>query len=400
VVTLAAGYPPQAVATFALPRRLRAVGAALVLAILVGLPGAASVAVAQANPPHVDAKLADKLQSHLDRWRVNHRAPGVAAAVRLPDGSRWIGTSGVAVRGKGGRPVRRHTPFAVASLTKTFMAALVLRLREEGKLFLGAPLSRWLPDYPRARRITVEMLLNHRSGVFDYFAHPRYERLVFGRPRHRWTARQILALRGQPYCDPGKCYHYSNTNYVLLGVIVRKVTGKAPAAGIRRRFLRPLGLDESTMQGQEPIRRIAAKGYWATSGRYIGFSDGSRFRPNTSAATIASSAGAMLASVRDISDWQDALLSGDVLEPASLARMLDFDRRSGYGLGMRRARLAGRPAIGHGGSLRGFVSIMYRLPDEDIDVTILTNLGRSNPQGLADHLTRATLRHAEDASTP
>jgi D-alanyl-D-alanine carboxypeptidase len=369
---------------------------AAILALAVVAPAAPTLA--QGGPPHVDLKLAAKLQSHLDRWRVNHRAPGVAAAVRLPDGSRWIGTSGMAVRGKGGRPVRRHTPFAVASLTKTFMAALVLQLREEGKLFLGSPLSRWLPDYPRAKRITVEMLLNHRSGVFDYFEHPRYERLVFGRPRHRWTTRQILALRGPSYCDPGTCYHYSNTNYVLLGAIVREVTGKAPATSIRRRFLKPLGLDESYMQGQERIGRVAAKGYWATSGRYVGFSDGSRFRPNTSAATVAASAGAMLASVRDVSDWQDALLSGDVLEPASLRRMLDFHPRSGYGLGMRRARLAGRPAIGHGGSLRGFVSIMYRLPDGDIDVTILTNLGRTNLQGLADHLTRATVRYLEEAS--
>jgi D-alanyl-D-alanine carboxypeptidase len=381
------------------PAQPTARAARLLIAALLALAVVAPAApmLAQGSPPHVDAKLAAKLQSHLDRWRVNHRAPGVAAAVRLPDGSRWIGTSGMAVRGKGGRPVRRDTPFAVASLTKTFMAALVLQLREEGKLFLGSPLSRWLPDYPRAKRITVEMLLNHRSGVFDYFEHPRYERLVFGRPRHRWTTKEILALRGRPYCDPGTCYHYSNTNYVLLGAIVREVTGKAPATSIRRRFLKPLGLDESYMQGQERIGRVAAKGYWALSRRYVGFSDGSRFRPNTSAATVAGSAGAMLASVRDISDWQDALLSGDVLEPASLKRMLRFHRRSGYGLGMRRARLAGRPAIGHGGSLRGFVSIMYRLPDDDIDVTILTNLGRTDLQGLADHLTRATVRYLDEA---
>ena len=76
--------------------------------------------------------------------------------------------------------------------------------------------------------------------------------------------------------------------------------------------------------------------------------------------------------------------------------MIDLHPRSGYGLGMRRAWLAGRPGIGHGGSLRGFVSIMYRLPDEDVDVTILTNLGRSNPQGLADDLTRATLKYLEN----
>jgi D-alanyl-D-alanine carboxypeptidase len=317
----------------------------------------------------------------------------VAVAVRLPDGSRWIGVSGKAIRGTSPLDVRPRTPFAVASLTKTFVAALILQLREEGRIALGAPLSRWLPDYPKARRITVEMLLDHRSGIFDYFEHPRYESRVFGRPRHRWTTNQILALRGPRYCEPGACFHYSNTNYVLLGVIVRKVTGRPVARSIRTRFLEPLGLDETYLQGEEAIGRLPAKGYWATSRGHHGFSDGTRFRPNTSGATVASSAGALLSSVRDISDWQDALLSGDVLEPASLARMLAFHKRSGYGLGMRRARLDGHPAIGHGGSLRGFTCLMYRLPEQDVDVVVLTNLGRVSIQGLADRMTRATLRH-------
>ena len=129
------------------------------------LPVGADATLAQASPPPVDAKLADKLQTHLDRWRVNHRAPGVAAAVRLPDGSRWIGHLRQGHPGQWASAGPARTPFAVASLTKTFMAALVLQLREEGRFFLGAPLSRWLPDYPRARRITIEMLLSHRSGA-------------------------------------------------------------------------------------------------------------------------------------------------------------------------------------------------------------------------------------------
>ena len=101
----------------------------------------------------------------------------------------------------------------------------------------------------------------------------------------------------------------------------------------------------------------------------------------------------MVSSVRDISDWQDALLSGSVLQPASLAQMLDFHPRSGYGLGMRYARLDGILGIGHGGSLRGFVALMYRLHRQDIDVVVLTNLGRTNIQGLADKLTHVAMNH-------
>jgi D-alanyl-D-alanine carboxypeptidase len=376
-----------------LPRTLIILLAAVLLLPAAGSAGLA-IPVAAASPT-VDQELAAKLQARLDRWRLNHRAPGVAAAIRLPDGSRWIGTSGDRNVGPNARAVRPGTPFAIASLTKTFMAALVLRLREEGRLWLGTKISTWLPDYPKADRITVKMLLNHRSGIFDYFAHPRYEARVFGRPSHRWRPAEILGLTGPRYCAPGKCYRYSNTNYVLLGKIVRKVTGKSPARNIRERFLEPLGLDETFFQGQERIGKEPAKGYWATTSGWRGFSDGTRLRPNTSAATVAESAGALVSSVRDISDWQDALLGGNVLAPASLALMLQFHPSSGYGLGMRYARLDGRLGIGHGGSLRGYVSLMYRLPAEDLDVVILTNLGRTNIQTLADTLTRATLRHIE-----
>ncbi len=376
-------------------RPLVLVAGLIAILLAVSLAGPASAA-----PAPVDPELATKLQARLDRWRVNHRAPGVAAAVRLHDGSRWVGTSGTRTTGKQAGPVGPATPFAVASLTKTFMAALVLQLREEEKLWLGTKLSTWLPDYPKAKQITVKMLLNHRSGIFDYFAHPRYEQRVFGRPSHRWRTAEILRLTGPRYCAPGKCYRYSNTNYVLLGKIVRKVTGKTAAQNIRERFLEPLGLTDTYFQGQERIGKEPAKGYWATAGGWRGFSDGSRFRPNTSGATVADAAGALVSSVRDISDWQDALLGGEVLQPSSLELMLSFHPASGYGLGMRYALLDGRLGIGHGGSLRGFVSLMYRLPDEDLDVVVLTNLGRTNIQTLADKLTRATLNHLETDPEP
>lgn len=390
-----AGYACAAVTRRRLPNA-RALAIVLLVLAFVGAGGA----IGAAAPP-VEPELAAKLQNRIDLWRVNHKAPGVAAAVRLPDGSRWIGTSGRAIRGKDGREVEAYTPFAVGSLTKTFMAALVLQMRDEGKLWLGTPISKWLPNYPKARQITVKMLLNHRSGIRDYFAHPKYEKKVFGRPQHRWTTGEILSLVGSRVCAPGKCYHYSNTNYVLLHKIVRVVTGKPAAQQIRRRFLEPLGLTDTYWQGKEKIDKVPAEGYWWTGNGYKRFSDGSRMRPNTSAATVAHAAGAYVSSVRDISDWQDALLGGALLKPKSMELMLAFHKSSGYGLGMRRARLDGKAGVGHGGSLRGFVSVMYRLPDEDLDIVILTNLGRTSLQGLVDKLTRVTLNHlAEPEPTP
>jgi D-alanyl-D-alanine carboxypeptidase len=367
-------------------RALGPVLAGVMLAVAIGAP------VSAQTPGLLHPELAARFQQRLERWRVSHRAPGVAAAVRLPDGALWVGTSGVRVLGRGNKAVMPHTPFVIGSLTKTFVAALVLRLQEEGRLLLDDPIAKWLPDYPGAKRITLRMLLSHRSGIFDYFSHPRYESRVFQRPRHHWRTAEILALKGPRYCLPGACFHYSNTNYVLLGVIIKKVTGVSAARGIRDRFLFPLGLRNTFFQGQEPIAKLPAEGYLARRGGYRHFADGSRLRPNTSAATVANAAGAMVASVRDVSDWQDALLSGTVLQPASLAEMLAFHKQSGYGLGMRFARLDGILGIGHGGSLRGFVALMYRLHRQDIDVVVLTNLGRTYIDGLAGGLTRTAMK--------
>lgn len=364
---------------------------------MVAITGGSALGAKSAD---VDPELAAKLQLRIDRWLVSHRAPGVAAAVRLPDGSQWIGTAGTKTVGKFAQEIQPGTPFAVASLTKTFVAALMLKLNEEHVLRLSDPISKWLPNYPRANRITVKMLLSHRSGIFDYFAHPRYEARVFGRPAHKWSVREILKLSGPRYCAPGRCYRYSNTNYVLLGRIAYMVTGKSIAQNIRERFLEPLELSDTFFQGQEVIRKFPAKGYWARRRGHVGFADASLMRPNTSGATVANAAGALLSSVRDISDWQDALLGGEVLSPWSLRLMTRFQPGNGYGLGMRVARLDGIRGVGHGGSLRGFVSIMYRLPDEDLDVVILTNLGRTSIQSLADSLTRVTLKSLEPPEPP
>ena len=151
---------------------------ALVLVALLSAVGVVS-SPAAAAAPRVPDEVARRLDAHIDTWRANRQAPGIAAAVRFPDGSLWIGASGRASVGADGRALTTRTPFAVASLTKTFIAALVLQLVEQGRLSLGDRLSRWMPDYPRAKAITVRMLLNHRSGIFDYFAHSTYERRVF-----------------------------------------------------------------------------------------------------------------------------------------------------------------------------------------------------------------------------
>ena len=358
----------------------------LVVALLVAaLPGSTLAARPIIEPPPpVSAKLAAKLQAVLDKNVLRRPLAGVSAAVVMPDGSLWAGASGLANVGKG-RPMRPRTAIAVGSITKTFIASVVLQLQEEGALTIDDRLSRFLPSYPNAAGITLKELLSHTSGLFDYFMAPEYESRVFGRPHHVWTTPEILSMVHRPYYAPGAGYTYSNTNYVLLGQVIRTVTGHDPAVEIRRRFLDPLGLTRTELQGHEPITMSGALGYLWTGSAWAGLADGTRFRPNTSAATVADTAGSMLSTATDIARWGDALYGGQVLQPASLVAMETRSKYEPYGLGARRYRIAKHgPVIwGHGGSLRGSEALLWHLAAEDLTVVIIANRGRISLESMA-----------------
>ncbi len=137
---------------------------------------------------------------------------------------------------------------------------------------------------------------------------------------------------------------------------------------------------------------MGAKGFWKEGQGFQEWSDGTDFRPTTSTATVAWAAGAMEGSVRDLLDWEMALYEGDVLTPEALAQMLDFDQRSpatAWAPGPR--PWPGDRATATAGSLRGFVSVMYRLPVEDLDVVVLANVGFANLDRVADRLAKAAL---------
>jgi D-alanyl-D-alanine carboxypeptidase len=347
------------------------------------------VASGQAYPRPIPA-LRKRLDRAFKQMAKEVGSPGLAAAVKLPDGSVWYGTDGVLW--PGGPKVTPDTPFAWGSITKTFVAALTLRAVSTGQLDLDQTIDAWLPQIPDSDAITVRMLLAHRSGIFDYFQSKAYPKLVFERPTHAWTTDEILALTGPRAFAPGKGFNYSNTNYVLLGLILEQLSGQPLATLIHDQLLAPLGMDDTVFQqAGQPVGLVGAKGFWKAGSGFREWSDGTDFRPTTSAATVAWAAGAMEGSARDLLDWEMALYGGQVLEPDALSKMLAFSKDSGYGLGARTQTVAGRPGYGHGGSLRGFLSVMYRLPDEDVDIVVLANVGFANLDKVANRLAKAVL---------
>jgi D-alanyl-D-alanine carboxypeptidase len=347
------------------------------------------------SPPLTLAEFhAAELQALFDQQLGQRRIPGAAAVIAFRDGSSWSGVSGNASL-RPTVPVEPDTGFVIGSITKTFVAATVLQLAEEGVVELDTPLRRWLPDYPRARRITLHMLLNHTSGVFNYFEHPLYESLVFGRPSHVWTPAEILdEFARDPYFAPGAGFRYSNTGFILLGLVVEAATGNSLGDELRTRFFEPLELTNTYFQGDGP-RPAAAHGYLRRSDGHRLVTGESDYRPTTSAATVAWAAGAIVSTAEDVSRWVHALYGGDVVSDESRAALMDYVSspysRGTYGLGTRTRLIDGARAFGHTGSLRGYMGAAWYLPGEGVSVTVLTNLGRFDGNRLADALVTIAL---------
>jgi D-alanyl-D-alanine carboxypeptidase len=331
------------------------------------------------------------LRDALAQQRTTLSIPGISAAIIFPDGSTWSAALGQAQVS----PLRRasvYTPFVVGSVSKTFVAAAILQLVDEGALALDDPLSNWLPDYPRAGQITLRRLLGHTSGVFNLYESPNYNRLVVNHVHRTWTPQDVLAsLAGTPYCDPGACYHYSNTGFILLGLVIEAETGKPLGQVYKERFYTPLGLTSTYFQGDGPPPASSARGYRKTKTGNVAIDDGSRYRPTQSEGTVIWSAGGMVASARNIATWARALYGGDVLSAQSLARMTAFtfhpEPQGGYyGLGTRMRSFQGINMEGHTGTLRAFNAAMWYLPSLDLTIVVMTNRTGIDANAITDAL--------------
>lgn len=378
--------------------RWRGAVVAALLGVLI-LPAHAAAGSRSTWPDGPYAGLEAQLQAIVANARANG-VPGVSAAIETPDG-RWTGVAGKASL----RPARSVTPqtaFEAGSVTKTFVAAVVLQLVGEGRLSLTSKLSRWMPDVRYASRITVRHLLSHTSGLRDLFDDPANQRYLERDKGKRFTFREIVRRMGPPRTLPGVRYSYSNANYILLGRIVERVTGTGIASAIRSRLLRPLDLRRTWFQGEEPapsgMSGKRAMGY-AAGGKAFG--TGAGLRPWTSMATFIWSAGAMMSTPTDLARWARALYGGRVpgLSAASLERMTDFGPR-GYGLGTRRSIKGDREAWGHGGSLDGFQTGMWYLPAIDTSVVVMWNRWPHETARVTDRLAEPLVDRFDPDLTP
>lgn len=325
-----------------------------------------------------------KLNAILANQAKNKGIAGLQAAVRMPGGETWLGTAGQAEYSPG-RTIRNDTQFAIASVSKTFVSALILQLVDEGVIDLDAPFGTYFSDAPRSKNVTVRQLLSHTSGIYNFFEHPRYGQAAGAWLRsaptgqnareHRWTYDEIMGLVKTGYCKPGACYHYSNTNYVILGKVAEAVGGAPIHEQLRERFFEPLGMRDTVYQPAERPRADAAHGHWPRSGGYIDHTRDARVVPFMAAASVADAAGAIASTARDLSVWAAALYGGELHSAKALSQMTTFLQPGTYGLGTDVAVFAGHRGHGHRGGLRGFESSMWYFPKTGVSVVLLSNQG-------------------------
>jgi D-alanyl-D-alanine carboxypeptidase len=313
------------------------------------------------------------LQTALDQI-VATGATAALARVDSPAGS-WRGAAGVVELGRPARPAATGQ-FRVGSITKTFVSTVVLQLVGEGRLRLDDTLERWLPGaIPNGARITIRNLLQHTSGVFDYtdILFATIEDVLRAR-YHTFRPQDLVAIAaGQPpVFEPGTSWAYSNTNYILLGLIVRRATGHAYGKEADRRILRPLRLYGTDVPGTDVrIHGPHAHGYEPIErdGEIVPL-DFTDLNPS-----MAYSAGEIVSTTTDLNLFYRSLLGGRLLHRAQLAEMLANPvGELNYGLGIFQQPLPGGPTLwGHTGGIFGYLSYSFTTPDAATQLTVSVN---------------------------
>lgn len=301
---------------------------------------------------------------------VEQGAPDAIAAVITSNGT-WSGAAGTG--GPDGRKATARDEFAIASITKVFTAALMMRLSEEGRVDLDAPLSTYLGDTKAdANGATVRQTLRMLGGFAE--DRPDGASKIQADAGHVWTHAELLAEYGPPVGPPGATYLYSNPGYALLAMAAEHVTQTSFAVALRKELLDPVGADRILEQGP----KIATPKPWAVPtiahiGGYKPSDIGAGGAiPSIASATYSVGGASMASDAPSLADWMWRLFDGEVVKQNSLAAMTTIGA-SGYGLGMESLSDLGTIAYGHTGGKTGYGSIAAVFPAQRTVIVLFVN---------------------------
>ncbi len=360
-------------------RRRRRALAAIVAPILALGAACGSTTTADMTPGTTAAEgftdtTRTSFQQVLDETRATGGFPGVIALVRSPQGT-WIGTSGTTGEGLEGAPTPTdHT--RVGSLTKTMTATVILQLAQEGKLDLSDPIGKYVPGMPNGDTATIQQLAEMTSGIEPYTTSDTFKQQLFADPLKVWAPKELIAFEhGQPAkFAPGAGWQYSNTNYVLLGMVIEQVTGKPIADVFQERLFGPLGMSDTTFPGSSnAIADPHLRGLTEQGQDNGATADATDWNPSE-----AFTAGEVVSTLDDLNTWAHALFTGEgILEPKTQQMRRDSINRTiapntataGYGFGI--GDMGGW--WGHDGQIPGYTTAVMHNYDIDTTIIVLVN---------------------------
>ena len=328
---------------------------------------------------NVDPKLAEALQNTLDSMRQTLGINGLGAALQLPNNAVWAGGSGISTFFPLDSVGPEHR-FATGSTTKTITGACILQLADEGVLSLDDSLHTWVPSFEHIdSSITIQQLLRHQSGIADVLQNPSFNFAMSQDINKIWSLEEVISSFIQPpNFQPGTGWAYSNTNYLLLGLIIETATGHSYHQEIEDRFFSPMGLVSYANPAFDPLPNPAAHLWLDITGDGI-LDDAFDFL--TSRKSIFSSvgpAGGYFATPSDLAIWTRASMSGSLFSPdiwtkATETIATSFPGDTRYGLGLTTRSYLGFPGYGHGGDLGGYATQAYYFPEKDISIVAIGN---------------------------
>jgi D-alanyl-D-alanine carboxypeptidase len=318
--------------------------------------------------PEIQQQLENVLTTAMEYYNI----PGGIAGVNIPGEGTWIKARGVS-NIETGEILRQNQTFRIGSITKTFTTTVILQLVDEGRLILDDTLDRFVPSVPSGDKITIRQLCGNTSGLFNYSHDEKFaETLVKNNYIIHFTPQELIdiAISHEPLFSPGTGYSYSNTNFILQGMIIEQITGNDLEEEIKKRIITPLGLHNTTFPKDHYMTGDYSRGYiYEDMVNVKKLKDMTYIDPS-----MVWAAGAMISNIEDLFIWAKALGEGTLLSENTQKERLKWSPYSvdgplKYGLGIYYVE----DFIGHDGATIGYNTAMFYLPEKKATIVVLLN---------------------------
>lgn len=329
--------------------------------------------------PYISSRLQYTLDSVCNKYQIK----GTTAAVLIPGMGVWKGVNG---NSKAGTPITTDMLMGMGSNTKTFIAAVLLKMQEQQLLSLDDSIGKWITGYANiSGQITIRQCLNHTSGLHDYMQNAAINDSIFDKSAKIWTREEILRMAQAPNAVPGSNWDYSNTNYIIAGIIIEKVLNKSPFVAIQELINASANFNNTFNYGDEGAKTKANPWSMAMNGNTLVDMTTTPYLNNLF--SLANTAGALITTAEDNVQFWYKLWNKEIINAQSwkeMTQLKSIGSNDGYGLGifMYSRKMNGRTFFSHGGTFFGYINENMVDTTSGVTIAVLTNQDSMSNNGL------------------